>query len=183
MSSSVHVGSSSRVANSCGYLETSSKPVGVLKNATIIANNNLLRSRPVESRQSENRRSTINFVNYEILLEPPARINGSSFTIRFYDRRSSDCKCSLCTGSELLASSFTLSLSFSLSRLPIDAIGNCFIEPSIDNDYSLNARCTEDTRRIITNLSRRSQLLFQRDRSPPPFGCDWCVLKQHGRPW
>ncbi|EZA59993.1 hypothetical protein X777_16196, partial [Ooceraea biroi] len=31
MSSSVHVGSSSRVANSCGYLETSSKPVGVLK--------------------------------------------------------------------------------------------------------------------------------------------------------
>ncbi|EGI57627.1 hypothetical protein G5I_14322 [Acromyrmex echinatior] len=31
MSSSVHVGSSNKVANSCGYLETSSKPVGVLQ--------------------------------------------------------------------------------------------------------------------------------------------------------
>ncbi|KYN05733.1 hypothetical protein ALC62_03388 [Cyphomyrmex costatus] len=35
MSSSVHVGSSNKVANSCGYLETSSKPVGVLQKRQI----------------------------------------------------------------------------------------------------------------------------------------------------
>ncbi|KYM92123.1 hypothetical protein ALC53_01186 [Atta colombica] len=35
MSSSVHVGSSNKVANSCGYLETSSKPVGVLRKVQI----------------------------------------------------------------------------------------------------------------------------------------------------
>ncbi|KYN35560.1 hypothetical protein ALC56_10117 [Trachymyrmex septentrionalis] len=35
MSSSVHAGSSNKVANSCGYLETSSKPVGVLQKVQI----------------------------------------------------------------------------------------------------------------------------------------------------
>lgn len=157
MSSSVHVGSSSRVANNCGYLETSSKPVGVLKSTSIIAVSVYLIHNDLY--HSENRCSTLKFVSAV-----------SYQWKQFYDLRvrlSVHCVC-----------------QWNVGKLPPHRYNsNCFIEPSIDNDYSLNARCcAEDTRKIITNLSRRNRLLFQRDRSPPPFECDWCVLKQHGRP-
>jgi len=41
------------------------------------------------------------------------------------------------------------------------------------------ARENRHSERIITNLFRRNPLRSRRDRFPPPFEYDWCVLKQY----
>lgn len=117
ISSSVHVGSSSSVANNWGYLETSSNPVGVLENARIdnpptpalsISNFVLFR----EHREKERCR-----VSTTIKLNSSLGIN---FTIYAY------------------ISIAIVRTPCIRARYPLDC--NCFVEvSSIDNDYSLNS--------------------------------------------
>lgn len=152
ISFSVHVGSSSRVANSWGYLETSSNPVGVLENDT-----------------DADTVPLIGLVFYFAHSENKRRIgiysNGSHEWQQFHNLRG--CLHGSSCISRIVANPF------------IDVAVNASSNPASIMMILWMRNATADTQKIITNLSRRSQLLSQRDRSPPPFECDWCVLKQH----
>lgn len=119
ISSSVHVGSSSSVANNWGYLETSSNPVGVLeKRASIIHQFQSTFDFQRFSCRSENRKRER--VSTTIKLNSSLGINGSNIIILY--------KCRHCTPC----------VPERGTRHPLDC--NCFVEvSSIDNDYSLNS--------------------------------------------